>query len=29
VAATLQSAYAELVQGKNPKYSHWLAPVTE
>jgi branched-chain amino acid aminotransferase len=29
VAATLQSAYAELVQGENPKYSHWLAPVTE
>jgi branched-chain amino acid aminotransferase len=29
VAAALQTAYSDLVQGKNAKYKGWLAPVTE
>ena len=29
VTAVLQTAYSELVQGKNPKYQNWLAPVTD
>jgi branched-chain amino acid aminotransferase len=29
VAAALQTAYSDLVQGKNPKYQNWLAPVTD
>jgi len=29
VAAALQAAYSDLVQGKNAKYQDWLAPVTE
>ncbi|MDB9978560.1 branched-chain amino acid transaminase, partial [Porticoccaceae bacterium] len=29
VAAALQTAYSDLVQGKNAKYQDWLAPVTE
>ena len=29
VAAVLQAAYSELVQGKNAKYQNWLASVTD
>jgi branched-chain amino acid aminotransferase len=29
VATALQTAYSDLVQGKNAKYQDWLAPVTE
>ena len=29
VATALQTAYSDLVQGKNAKYQDWLTPVTE